>query len=143
MSTPKLKTFLVEDSQVIRDSLIATLEELAPVKVVGTAAGQTEALASLLDPLKLFDLVIVDIHLQNGSGLGVLHALRHMQATSGLARTYKVVVLSNFASRNMRRTCLELGVNRVFDKSDEIDALIQYCIRAASDGSVSEPAVLA
>jgi hypothetical protein len=34
----------------------------------------------------------------------------------------------------MRRKCLELGADRVFDKSNEIDALILYCCRLA-DGS--------
>ena len=32
---PIIKTFIVEDSQIIRDSLIATLEEMVPVNVVG------------------------------------------------------------------------------------------------------------
>jgi DNA-binding NarL/FixJ family response regulator len=38
-----------------------------------------------------------------------------------------LVVLSNYATPDMRRRCLELGADRVFDKSNEIDALIQYC----------------
>ena len=34
----------------------------------------------------------------------------------------------------MRRACLALGAERVFDKSTEIDALVQYCADlAASD----------
>jgi hypothetical protein len=32
----------------------------------------------------------------------------------------------------MRRKCLELGADKVFDKSNEIDALITYCQRLAS-----------
>ena len=32
----------------------------------------------------------------------------------------------------MRRKCLELGADKVFDKSNEIDALIQYCGRLAA-----------
>ncbi len=31
-----------------------------------------------------------------------------------------------------RWKCLELGADRVFDKSNEIDALIQYCTRLAA-----------
>jgi hypothetical protein len=31
-----------------------------------------------------------------------------------------------------RRKCLELGADKVFDKSNEIDALIGYCQRLAS-----------
>ena len=42
-----------------------------------------------------------------------------------------MVVLSNYATPDMRRKCLELGADRVFDKSNEIDALIQYCDQLA------------
>jgi hypothetical protein len=31
----------------------------------------------------------------------------------------------------MRRRCLELGAHRVFDKSNEIDGLIEYCDQLA------------
>jgi DNA-binding NarL/FixJ family response regulator len=102
-----LETYLVEDSQVIRDSLIGTLEEL-------TQTGNHA------------DLLIVDIFLKGGSGLGVLRSARL------LSPRRHVVVLSNYATPDMRRRCLELGADRVFDKSNEIDALIQYCGRLAA-----------
>ena len=119
---PLLKTFIVEDSPVIRDNLIAALEELAPVKVVGTAEDEAGAIESLSRADRPFDLVIVDIFLKGGSGLGVLRRM------GGLQRGAKRVVLSNYTTPDMRRKCLELGADKVFDKSDEIDSLIQYCI---------------
>src|SRR5659263_433480 len=67
-----LKTYLVEDNPVIRESLIATLEELAPVVVVGTADDELTAVQWLSRPGQHADLVIVDIFLKAGSGLGVL-----------------------------------------------------------------------
>ena len=39
-----LKAFIVEDSPVIRENLIAALEELAPVQVVGTAEDEAGAM---------------------------------------------------------------------------------------------------
>ena len=39
----------------------------------------------------------------------------------------KVIVLSNYATREIRQKCLELGADQVFDKSTEIDSLIEYC----------------
>ena len=33
----QLKAFIVEDSPVIRENLVAALEEMAPIRVVGTA----------------------------------------------------------------------------------------------------------
>jgi DNA-binding NarL/FixJ family response regulator len=116
-----LATYIVEDSPVIRESLIATLEELVPVKIVGTAADESTAIQWLTQPHNRADLVIVDIFLQAGSGLGVLRAMQAQDAPR------KLVVLSNYATADMRRKCLALGADQVFDKSNEIDALIAYC----------------
>ena len=121
-----IKTYIVEDSQVIRDSLIATLEELVPVSVVGTAEDEGSAVAWLTRAGNEADLVIVDIFLKSGSGMGVLRTLQLMR------KGRKVVVLSNYATQDVRRKCLELGADRVFDKSNEIDALIAYCGALAS-----------
>jgi len=121
-----LKTYIVEDSPVIRENLIATLEELLPVQVVGSAEDESGALQWLARAEHSADLLIVDIFLKRGSGLGVLRAARAMPAP------LKLVVLSNYATPDMRRKCLELGADRVFDKSNEIDALILYCSRLAS-----------
>jgi CheY-like chemotaxis protein len=123
-----LKAFIVEDSPVIRENLVAALEEMAPIDVVGTAEDEVSALSWLADSHNRCDLVVVDIFLKSGSGLGVLKAA----STGSLAA--KLVVLSNYATPDMRRKCLELGADRVFDKSNEIDALILYCCRLA-DGS--------
>ena len=134
----QLKTYIVEDNPVIRESLIVTLEELAPVKVVGTAVDESTAVEWLKQPGNHADLVIVDIFLKAGSGLGVL------RAASGLPQQQRLVVLSNYATADIRRKCLELGADRVFDKSNDIDALIEYCAQLPaqpSDGSsLSGPA---
>jgi DNA-binding NarL/FixJ family response regulator len=116
-----LRTFVVEDSPVIRESLIAALEEMAPVEVVGTAADERSAVSGLTRLAPACDLVIVDIFLKGGSGLGVLRAAR------ALDESMKLIVLSNYATADMRRKCAALGADRVFDKSNEIDALIGYC----------------
>ena len=116
-----LKTYIVEDSPVILASLIALLEEMAPVEVVGTADSEATAVEWLNEPAHQNDLVIIDIFLKRGSGLGVLKAL-HAKAPES-----RLVVLSNYATADIRRTCLQLGADRVFDKSNEIDALVHYC----------------
>ena len=132
-----LHIYLVEDSPVIRENLIATLEELVPAEVVGTAVDEATAVRWLGDPLHPVDLVIVDIFLQGGSGLGVL------RAAQALPQHYKLVVLSNYATPVMRRNCLAVGADRVFDKSNEIEGLIEYCRRmAAGDCPESAPVAL-
>ncbi|MGQ2981223.1 MAG: response regulator, partial [Polaromonas sp.] len=69
-----------------------------------------------------WDLAIVDLFLKQGSGLGVLEACRNRKAQQ------KVIVLSNYATADIRKRCAQLGVDAVFDKSNEIDALINYCL---------------
>jgi len=124
---PALKAFIVEDSPVIRENLTAALEELAPVQVVGTAEDEPAAVSWLTaSDAQGCDLVIIDIFLKRGSGLGVL------RAASDLKRPMSLVVLSNYATPDMRRKCLDLGADRVFDKSNEIDSLVLYCARLAS-----------
>jgi len=133
-----LKAYIVEDSQVIRENLIATLEELVQIQVVGTAEDEATAVQWLTQPSHAVDLVIVDIFLKGGSGLGIL------RATQGLPTGPRLIVLTNYASKDMRRKCLELGASRVFDKSHEIDALIAYCGQlAGGEAGVSAQGVLA
>ena len=134
-----LNIYLVEDSPVIRESLVATLEELVPVQVVGAAEDEATAVRWLADTAHAVDLVIVDIFLKGGTGLGVLRAAQALPPPR-----YRLVVLSNYATPYMRRECLALGADRVFDKSNEIDALIEYCGRmAAGDFPERSPVALA
>ncbi len=116
-----IRTYIVEDSPLIRQQLIAALEELLPLDVIGHAEDEGGALGWLAGNGHRADLVIVDVFLKGGSGLGVLRALRARPPGS------RLVVLSNYATTEMRRLCLELGADRVFDKSHEIDALLHYC----------------
>ena len=122
-----LKTYIVEDSLVIRENLIATLEELAPIRVIGVAEDESTAAQWLRQPDVAVDLVIIDIFLKTGSGLGVI------QAGAELSEAPKLVVLTNYATQDMRRKCFQLGADEVFDKSHDIDGLIQYCRQLSAD----------
>ncbi|WP_372826124.1 response regulator transcription factor [Polaromonas sp.] len=116
------KTYIVEDNATIRDNLIATLEELAGIESVGTAETENEAKEWLRNKDQEWDLAIVDLFLKQGSGLGVLEACRNRKPQQ------KVIVLSNYATADIRKRCAQLGVDAVFDKSNEIDALVDYCL---------------
>jgi DNA-binding NarL/FixJ family response regulator len=116
-----LTCFVVEDSPVIRQNLIATLEEMLAVRVIGSAESEPEARQWMLTDGQRCDLMIVDIFLRKGTGLAVL-----AEARQRLPNT-KLVVLSNYATSDMRRRCLELGADRVFDKSSELEELLAYC----------------
>ena len=124
-----LRTYIVEDNATIRENLVGTLEELASVHALGWAETENEARAWLAGDEHQWDLTIVDLFLKQGSGLGVLEACRGRQPGQ------RVVVLSNYATTDMRKRCAQLGADAVFDKSNEIDALIDYCIEQSQVGS--------
>jgi DNA-binding NarL/FixJ family response regulator len=119
MST--LRTFIVEDNPVILSTLIATLEDIADIQVVGSAGNEGEAVRELQARTDSVDLVIVDVFLTAGSGLGVLRSAQDLKLPA------RRVVLSNYATADMRRRCIDLGADQVFDKSSELDELITYC----------------
>ena len=117
----KMRTFLVEDNHIILENLVSTLEELAPVDAIGMADSEEEGAAWLNSHAEQWDLAIVDLFLRQGSGLGILAACRLRDERQ------KVVVLSNYLTSEVRLRCAQLGVDAVFDKSTEIEALVNYC----------------
>jgi DNA-binding NarL/FixJ family response regulator len=79
--------------------------------------------------------VVVDLLLAHGNGLRVLAACRVRNAAQ------KMVVLTAHSSKEMRRRCMDLGANAVFDKAMETEALLAYCAQLAKQktDTVSRP----
>lgn len=126
-SMHRLRTYIVEDSLVVRENLVATLEELLPLDVVSTAGDAWTAAQWLAQPEHAIDLLITDLFLTGGSGLDVLAAAQRLQPSC------RRVVLSHYATPTLRRKCLESGAHTVFDAFNEIDTLILYCGRLAAE----------
>ena len=120
-----LRAFIVDDSSTVRDNLIETLKELAQVEPAGIAETEHEAKRWAADNAG-WDVAIVDLFLREGSGMNVVEALRQRNPNQ------QVIVLSNHATRDVRWRCAQLGADAVFDKSSEIDALIDYCLRRSN-----------
>lgn len=117
----KLCCYLVEDSPIIVQSLIETLEHMVALQVVGMSADASTACAWLSAHHHEVDVVITDIFLTQGNGLDVLKYLQTLPTNC------VKVVLTNYATDEMRARCKALGADSVFDKSSEIDELIAYC----------------
>lgn len=115
------KAYLVEDSPVIRENLVGFLEDVADAKVVASASTEEEAVTWLRLHSDEWDLTIVDLFLQRGNGLGVIKACRNRSPRQ------KVIVLSNYATADMRERSQQLGADAFFDKSAELDQLVAYC----------------
>lgn len=117
-----MRAYFVEDNATIRENLIATLEELGEVSPVGYAETEQQGVDWLRSHDGEWDLAIVDLFLKQGSGLGVL------QSCKDRPPGHKVVVLTNYATPDIRERCRQLGSDAVFDKSNDIEALIAYCL---------------
>jgi DNA-binding NarL/FixJ family response regulator len=115
------RTYLVEDSPVIRDNLVGFLEDFAHADVVAHASTEREAVAWLGANPYRWDVAIVDLFLEQGNGLGVVKACCTRCAWQ------KVVVLTNYATLDMRARAQQLGADAFFDKSSEIEELVAYC----------------
>lgn len=122
MQVTTVRTYIVEDNATIRENLIGTLEELAGVEAIGFAETESQSSEWLKTHASEWDLVIVDLFLKQGSGMGVIDSCRQRDPHQ------RVVVLTNYATPDIRRRCEQLGVDAVFDKSTDIDALIDFCV---------------
>jgi two-component system, OmpR family, response regulator len=116
----ELAVFVVEDNAEIRENLEQALEELTCVKVVGDAATEEGAL-QWIAAQNHWDMLIVDLFLRGGNGMRVVQRVQRARPEQ------KIIVFSNYVNAAVRKRCAQLGVDAVFDKSTEIDALVDYC----------------
>ena len=116
-----VRVMLIEDSPLLCEMLSEMLGELDGVQVVARAADEHAAIEALAEYRP--DLAVIDIELKDGSGIGVLQALHDDPQRFGRLRA---VVFSNHGHRIVRRRCTELGVEHFFDKSYQLDELVDY-----------------
>lgn len=120
-----LAVFLVEDEPQIQDSLKVVIEGFLHAQVVGAARSEAEAVAWLAAHEGGWHLLVVDLFLAQGSGLGVLASLAQC------AKKGSVVALTNAASAHNRTACIRLGADAVFDKTIQVNEFLNYCEAAA------------
>jgi two-component system OmpR family response regulator len=116
----QLAVFVVEDNVEIQENLAGALEELTCVKVLGGSATEEEALAWVAAHTE-WDMLIVDLFLKGGSGMRLVQRVQRVRPEQ------KIIVFSNYVNASVRKRCAQLGVDAVFDKSTEIDTLVDYC----------------
>jgi DNA-binding NarL/FixJ family response regulator len=124
-----IRTVLIEDSKTIRDALIPSLAEMLDVQVIAVADTASAAADALEAHKAHWQLAVVDMFLREGNGLTVLEACRSRRPDQ------HVVVLTNYATADIRQSCLKLGADAVFDKSTELDAFFEHCAAYASADS--------
>jgi DNA-binding NarL/FixJ family response regulator len=109
------RVFLVEDSKLVRERMIAFLQTIQGVDPVGSAATARDAEQAILAERP--DAVLLDIKLAQGSGFDVLRSLR------ANAPEIEIYMFSNFAAPAYRQLAAGLGARGFFDKTTEIGSL--------------------
>ena len=99
--------------------LAARLEELLRQIPGVTLTGTVDAEAAAIDAItgEPIDIVVLDLHLRQGTGFGVL------RGTAQLPRRPVFVVLTNYGVAQYRHTAAALGVEHFLDKAREYDRL--------------------
>ena len=114
-STQDLQVLLVEDSAVICNLIANIVNNVAGVSVAESVGSEADAIEAVNHGN--VDVVILDLQLRNGTGFGVLRAMRKM------AQQPAVVVLTNFALSTYRDSALALGARHFLDKSRDYERL--------------------
>lgn len=112
-----IKVAIVDDHQLVREGLVAVLQGVEDIEVVGSyRAGQ-----DLIDALTASrpDLVVMDMRLPDGLGSKWTGAVKR------LAPDVKVLVLTGFHSDDKLMLALEAGADGFMYKESSKDELIQ------------------
>ena len=112
----ELRVFFVEDLSTMRGLLRDLFETVGGLRIVSTAATEAEAMLWLEDHPNGWDLAVVDLVLEQGSGIGVVRKASGLRTPGA-----KVVVFSAYATPAVRAQCLKLGADAAFDKTQTSD----------------------
>jgi two-component system OmpR family response regulator len=107
------RVFVVEDMRRMRGLLADLFDSLGGFTIVAVASGEAEADLWVQDHPGEFDLAVIDLILEQGSGMGVIARCKAAGA--------KVVVLSSYATPGVGRHCMKLGADGVFEKANSAE----------------------
>jgi DNA-binding NarL/FixJ family response regulator len=135
-----VRALIVEDSALVLRELSSALQQTSAIRVVASSDSESDALKTMRVASDAYDLIVIDVFLKQGSGLRVLRDAKVLQSQA------RLVVLTNYATLDVRKRCISLGADRVFDKSRQLEDFIDYCSALAplddprDDGPPTEPA---
>ena len=117
-----MRVFLVEDMKHVQAALAELLASIGDFEMVHATGTEAEAKLWLTENPGRWDLAIVDLVLDQGSGMAVVPPARHAADRDG----GRIVVFSDYASDGIRAHCEKLGAHAVFLKS-QVQEFMDYC----------------
>ncbi|HWI83060.1 response regulator transcription factor [Ramlibacter sp.] len=118
-----MRVVLVEDNPVVCEQVTRTLQAIPGAEVVKVAGTEPQASEWLTAHPDGWDVALVDLFLAKGHGFNVLRRCRGRRADQ------KAVVLSNYTRDPVRHYARAAGADAVFDKSFDMDALVEYLVQ--------------
>jgi two-component system, OmpR family, response regulator len=115
-NTGSMRVLLVEDSGVLAGRIAELIRRLPRVDLIGTVDTEADAVERIASASP--DVLILDLHLRDGSGFGVLRSLER----TGTGRP-RVIVLTGFDLPQYRREAETLGVDAFLNKSRDYHRL--------------------
>jgi DNA-binding NarL/FixJ family response regulator len=111
-----LKIYIADDSEEVRQRLVALVSDLEEVELVGQTVDARTAIADIqrLQP----DIAILDIRLVNGNGIEVLEIVKLLHVPP------LVIMLTAFPTQQYRRKCMSAGADYFFDKTSEFERIV-------------------
>ena len=117
ITTRSLRVLLVEDSQVLIERLTEAIGEMTDLKLICTV--DTEAAAVAVVRREPVDVIILDLHLRQGTGFGVMRALTTTQLKP------RIVVLTNYDLPEYKSAAFALGATHFLDKARDSGRLAE------------------
>jgi two-component system, OmpR family, response regulator len=130
----KQRVFLAEDLKRMRELLIDLFSSSGEFQVVGTACTEDEAAQWLASHGDAWDLAIIDLVLDEGSGTHVIRRARE-QHYGGL-----IAVLASCVTESLREHCYALGADNVFDEAETNRFLLWLSKVGSAQPQVPHPA---
>ena len=123
-----MKVFIVDDSALVRERLIAMISENPEIEITGQAENAQEATNSIrkLKP----DVVILDIRMPGGNGIEVLKNIKKNNSAP------TVIIFTNYPYPQYRKKCMEAGADYFFDKSNEFHKIIEVLKKLIQESNV-------
>ena len=116
-----VKLLLVEDLPQMQGVVLELLASVGDFQLVQALSTEAEANLWLEENPDAWDLAVIDLILEQGTGLGVVAKARNRRAGS------KVVVFSDYATEGIRKHCIKLGADAAFQKGEDLPAFLAFC----------------
>ncbi len=110
-----MKIYIVDNSPLLRDRLKAMLLASGEVEITGESDTPEDAVEDILrlNP----DVVILDIGMPRGSGIGVIETIKSANLFT------VVIVFTDYPYRQYRKKCMDMGADYFFEKSEEFQKI--------------------